>query len=88
MTSTVLARALWCVRLLGATALVASLAGCEVGPDYKRPAAEAPPESRAGFSMGEAVTCMGTCIGGLPADAVAHRGIGEGTSSAAGLTGL
>jgi NodT family efflux transporter outer membrane factor (OMF) lipoprotein len=50
-----LAKALWRSRFVSAAALVASLAACEVGPDYKRPAAEAPPayKESQGWKIGE-----------------------------------
>ncbi len=50
-----LAKALWRSRFVNAAALVASLAACEVGPDYKRPAAEVPPayKESQGWKIGE-----------------------------------
>ena len=50
-----LAKALWRSRFVSATALVASLAACEVGPDYKRPDAVAPPayKESQGWKIGE-----------------------------------
>src|SRR6266403_489175 len=50
-----LAKALWRSRFVSAAALVASLAACEVGPDYKRPAAEVPPayKESQGWKIGE-----------------------------------
>ena len=55
MAAKFLAKAAWHSQWMSAGAVMASLAACAVGPDYKKPTADAPPayKESQGWKIGE-----------------------------------